>query len=243
MMHKLVTAALLIGIAAPASAQGITETPRPPASANATLLSIAAEGRIERAPDVADLSAGVVTQAATATEAMRVNAERMTAVIAALKRAGVAERDIQTSGINLNPQYHYRENQPPQLTGYQAINNVMVTVRDLGNLGRTVDALVAQGANQINGPTFRIDKADAALDEARVEAVAKARARAQLYANAVGMRVRRIVQISETGGMVPPPYPIPIARAEAMAAKDASTPVAPGEVEMAANVNVVFELE
>ncbi len=243
MMHKFAAVALLIGCAAPAVAQPIAENPRTPAPSGATLLSVTAEGRVQSAPDVADLTAGVVTQAGTATEAMRANAERMTSVVAALKRAGIAERDIQTAGINLNPQYVYRENQPPQLTGYQAINNVTVRVRNLGNMGRTIDALVAQGSNQINGPMFRLDKPDAALDKARVEALAKARSRAELYAGATGMRVKRIVQISESGGMVPPPYPVPMARAEAMVAKDATTPVAPGEVEATANVNVVFELE
>jgi uncharacterized protein YggE len=235
-------APLLFALATPAAAQPVI-TPAAPATAGPTTLTVAAEGKIERAPDVADLSAGVVTQAATASEAMRLNAQRMTAVVAALKRAGVADRDVQTSGLNLNPQYHYRENQPPQLTGYQAINNVMVRVRDLKDMGRTIDALVAEGANQINGPTFRLDKPDTALDDARVQAVAKARQRAELYAKAAGMRVRRIAQINEASTMVPPPYPIPVARAEAMMAKDASTPVAPGEVQMTVTVNVVFELE
>lgn len=232
MLVRLPLAVAALAIAAPLAAQTAP-----------TLLTVAAEGRVERAPDVADLSAGVVTQAATASEALRLNAGRMTTVIAALKRAGIADRDIQTSGLNLNPQYRYVENQPPQLTGYQAVNNVSVRVRDLGNMGRTVDALVAQGANQINGPSFRLDKPDAALDEARVAAIAKARARAELYARATGLSVRRIAQISETGGMVPPPYPVPMVRAEAMAAKDASTPIAAGEVEASITVNVTFELQ
>lgn len=232
MLVRLPLAVAALAIAAPLAAQTAP-----------TLLTVAAEGRVERAPDVADLSAGVVTQAATASEALRLNAGRMTTVIAALKRAGIADRDIQTSGLNLNPQYRYVENQPPQLTGYQAVNNVSVRVRDLGNMGRTIDALVAQGANQINGPSFRLDKPDDALDEARVAAIAKARARAELYARATGLSVRRIAQISETGGMVPPPYPVPMVRAEAMAAKDASTPIAAGEVEAAITVNVTFELQ
>ena len=233
MSPKLAVIALLMS-AAPLAAQ--------PAAAP-TLLTVAAEGRVERAPDVADLSAGVVTQAKTANEALRLNAQRMTTVIAALKRAGIADRDIQTSGLNLNPQYLYRENQPPQLTGYQVMNNVSVRVRDLDNMGRTIDALVAQGSNQINGPSFRLDKPDVALDEARVAAIKKARDRAELYARATGLRVGRIAHISETGGMVPPPYPMPVARMESMAAKDASTPIAPGEVEASLTVNVTFELQ
>ena len=234
MMPRLAAAAL-IALAVPAVAQ--------PVLPGVTTLTVAAEGRVERTPDVADLSAGVVTQAATASEALRLNATRMTTVIAALKRTGVTDRDIQTSGLNLNPQYLYRENEPPRLTGYQVANNVSVRVRDIADMGRTIDALVAQGANQINGPTFRLDKPDAALDEARVAAMAKARQRADLYAKATGLRVRRIAHISEAGGMAPPPYPMPVARMEAASAKDASTPIAPGEVEASLTVNVTFELE
>ena len=234
MLPRLAVTAALLMSAAPLAAQ---------AAATPTMLTVAAEGRVERTPDVADLTAGVVTQASTASEALRLNAQRMTTVIAALKRAGVADRDIQTSGLNLNPQYLYRENQPPQLTGYQVINNVSVRVRDLGNMGRTIDALVAQGSNQINGPIFRLDKPDIALDEARVSAIGKARERAELYAKATGLRVGRIAQISEASAMVPPPYPMPVARMESMAAKDASTPIAPGEVEASITVNVTFELQ
>lgn len=240
MIRYLALAALL---AAPALAQPVPSDPRLPMLISATTLSISADGRVERAPDVADLSAGVVTQAATASEAMRANAQRMAAVVAALKRAGVAERDIQTAGLNLNPQYLYRENQPPQLTGYQAINNVSVRVRDLSNMGRTIDALVFQGANQVNGPAFRLDKPDPALDQARVEALRKARARADLYASAAGLKVKRIISISEGSAMTPPPYPMPMARVASMEAKDVATPVAPGEVELSVTVNAVFELE
>lgn len=234
MMPRLAVTAALLMSAAPLAAQ--------PATAPTTL-TVAAEGRVERTPDVADLTAGVVTQASTASEALRLNAQRMTTVIAALKRAGIADRDIQTAGLNLNPQYLYRENQPPQLTGYQVTNNVSVRVRDLDNMGRTIDALVAQGSNQINGPSFRLDKPDAALDEARVSAMKKARERAEIYARATGLRVGRIMQISEGSAMVPPPHPIPMARMESMAAKDASTPIAPGEVEASVIVNVTFELQ
>lgn len=240
MISKVALAASLLAFAAPAVAQVVPVVAAPVAG---TTLTVSAEGKVERAPDVADLSAGVVTQAKTASEAMRLNANKMTAVIAALKRAGIADRDIQTSGLNLNPQYMYRENQPPLLTGYQVSNNVAVRVRDLDNMGRTIDALVGQGANQINGPSFRLDKPEPALDEARVQALGKARQRAELYAKAAGLRVKRIMQISEGTAVTPPPYPVPVMRQAMAEAKDASTPVAPGEVEATVTVNVVFELE
>ncbi|MFC3713531.1 SIMPL domain-containing protein [Sphingoaurantiacus capsulatus] len=241
MIARFAIAASLFALAAPAAAQVVPIVQAPTVG---TTLAVAAEGKVERAPDVADLSAGVMTQSKTASEAMRFNANKMTAVVAALKRAGIADRDIQTSGINLSPQYMYRENQPPLLTGYQASNNVSVRVRDIANMGKTIDALVAQGSNQINGPTFRLDKPEPALDEARVAAMTKARQRAELYAKAAGLRVKRILQISEGSAVTPPPYPVPVMRAQAMAEmKDASTPVAAGEVELSVTVNVVFELE
>jgi hypothetical protein len=239
MLRPLVIAAVL---AAPALAQAPL-LQQPMALVQPTTLSLTAEGKVEQASDVADIQTGVMTQAATASEAMHQNAERMSRVVAALKAAGVASRDIQTSGLNLNAQYRYQDNQPPQLVGYQAVNNVSVRVRDLPRMGRIIDTLVAQGANQINGPTFRLDKPEPALDLARANAVKTARDRAQLYATAAGMRVKRIVSISESGAYAPPPYPVPMVRAQAMMKEAADTAVEPGEVSMTVNVNVTFELE
>ena len=213
-----------------------------PLSADGTLLSVSAHAEATRVPDVATVSAGVVTQAADANAAMRDNAARMDAVMKAIRAAGIAERDIQTSGINLNPQYRYAEDQPPAITGYQASNTVRIKVRDIGKLGGVLDALVASGANQVNGPSFEIDKPEAAYDEARRAALAKAQARAKMYADALGVRVRRIVSIDEGGGFQPP-MPMPMmamARAEKSVAYD--TAVSPGETTLAANLSVVFEL-
>ena len=162
-------------------------------------------------------------------------------MVAAIKAAGIAERDIQTSGVNLNPQYKYGENQPPTITGYQAQNNVNITVRDIGKLGKILDALVATGANQINGPTFDIDEAKKAVayDEARRAAVEKAQARAEMYASTLGLKVRRIVSISE-GGSFAPPRPMMMAMGRSKEAFD--TPIAPGENTLQVNIDVVFEL-
>ena len=204
-----------------------------------TTLSVTAESKVERAPDVADISAGVTTQSTTASTAVRDNAVRMTAVIEALKRAGVAERDIQTASLSLQPQYKYQDNQPPQLLGYQASNTVSVRMRRIADMGKVIDALVAAGSNQLNGPTFRVDKPDAALDEARAAAIATARARAEIYARAAGLHVSRILSIAENGS----PGPVYPMQMRAMAMKVAAdTPVAAGEVELTASVNVVFEL-
>ena len=213
-----------------------------PVAADGTLVSIQANAEASRVPDVATVSAGVVTQAADANAAMRANAEQMDRVMKAIRAAGIAERDIQTSGIHVNPQYRYAENQPPAITGYQASNTVSLKVRDIGKLGKVLDALVASGANQVNGPMFEIDEPEAVYDEARRAALAKAQARAKMYADTLGLRVRRIVSIDEGGGFhQPPPMPVAMmARAEKGVAYD--TAVSPGETTLAANLTVVFEL-
>jgi len=228
----MLAAALLAAV--PAAAQ--TET-RP---ISGTRLEVVATGEVTRVPDIVHINAGVVTQAASATDAIRENAARMERVRAALRRAGVADRDIQTSSINLNPNYRYAENQPPELTGYQATNQVNVKFRDIAQSGRILDALVAEGANQISGPMLAIDKPEDALDEARTQAVANARARAELYARALGMRVARVLAVSESGTAYPPPRPMVMER---MAAQDASTQIVPGEQSLSVSLTVTFELE
>ncbi|WP_439532773.1 SIMPL domain-containing protein [Polymorphobacter sp.] len=235
----LTAALVLFAAAAPAAAQqmpshAFLNMPRP------TTLSITAEGRVMRAPDVVQLSGGVVTTAPTAAAAMAENNKLMTAVVAAVRKSGIADRDIQTSNLSLQPQYRYENNQPPVLTGYQASNTVNLKVRKIASAGALIDALVTNGANQIQGPNFSLDKPEAALDEARTAAVATARARAELYAKAAGMRVKRIVEIGESGSMMPQPQ-----RMMRMAADEASAapPVEGGEVGLVINVNVTFELE
>ena len=209
--------------------------------ADGTLLSVSASADAKRVPDVASLSTGVVTQATDANAAMRANAVQMDKVMKAIRAAGIAERDIQTSGINLNPQYNYRDNAPPTITGYQASNTVSITVRDLAKLGKVLDTLVEQGANQVNGPSFEVDKPDEAYDEARVGALQKAQARAKTYADALGLKVRRIVSISEGGSSMPRPMPMMRAMAaDAGMAKETS--VSPGETTLSVNLDVVFEL-
>jgi uncharacterized protein YggE len=216
------------------------QAPPPVVAADSTLLQVSAHAEAHRVPDVATISAGVVTQAADADAAMRANAQQMDKVMAAVRAAGIAERDIQTSGINVNPQYRYAENQPPAITGYQASNTVNLKVRDIGKLGRVLDALVASGANQVNGPSFEIDQPDAVYDEARRAALDKAQARAAMYAKTLGLRVHRIVSIGEGGGYRPP-VPMPM-MAMAKAMDRAETQVAPGENILGADLDVVFEL-
>jgi len=209
---------------------------------DATQLDVSAHGESTRTPNLARVSAGVITQNSDASSAMRTNAQRMSAVIAALMQAGVAERDIQTSNVNLQPQYKYAQNQKPAITGYQVVNLVNVRLRDLARVGDVLNALAAQGANSINGPVFTIDKPDAAMDEARNDAIRHAQERAELYAAATGLKVRRIVSISESGGMYQPQRAMMMAMPAPAIAGAVSTPVAAGEDTIGVDFNVVYEL-
>ena len=229
--------ACLFALALPAYAAA---QPLPVESVRGTRLDVVATGEVTRIPDIARISAGVITQAPTATEALRLNATRMASVRDALRRAGIADRDIQTSTISLQPDYHYAENQPPRLNGYRAGNELSIRFRDIAQTGRILDALVAQGANQINGPMLEIDRPEAALDEARIAALANARARADLYARALGTRVRRVISVSEAGM---PGIPRPeMAMLRASAGRDVAN-IDPGEQRVGVSLTVSFELE
>lgn len=240
----LATAAALALLPAVAQAQGQPGTPAM-VPAEGTLLEVSAVGRVVRTPDIATVRAGVVSQGATAAAALGDNARRMAQVVRALKAAGIADRDIATSTVSLQPQYRYAENQPPVVTGYQATNGVSVRFRDIGRAGPVLDALVAAGANQIEGPAMALAEPDAALDAARADAVKRARARAALYAQAAGLRVDRVVSINENGedagGSPQPPTPY---RARVMAsAQDAATVVMPGETDVTVTLQVRFLLK
>lgn len=216
----------------------------PPARGrDSTRVTVSATAEARRAPDIATLTTGVVTQATDARTAMRPNAQRMQAVVGAIHAAGIATKDVQTSGVSLNPDYHYAADRAPRIKGYAASNTVAVTVRDIARLGTILDALVAVGANEVHGPMFDIADKDALLDEARGKALAKARARAEQYAKRLDLRVVRVVRVDETGG---PGMPGPLlARAMVTgqaAAADASAPIAPGENAVQLVLSVVFEL-
>ncbi len=209
-----------------------------------TLLSVSSDADVRQAPDTLRLTAGVVTEAATAEAAMAANAARMNAVVAALKAAGLAAADIQTSSLSLSPRVRYLPNQSPQRTGYQARNNVSLKTKRLADAGKLIDALVGAGANEVNGPMFSLGDPEVALNKARAAAIAKARARAEVYAAAAGMTVRRIASISEPGSEPPMAFQRPMmARMAADEVMAESTPVEPGELELTARVNVTFELD
>ena len=240
-MRNLFLNALALGAAAIPAGATAQQAVAVPVLAG-TRLDINATGEVTRVPDLALISAGVQTLQPTATAAIEDNATKMVRVRAALRRAGIEDKDIQTSSINLNPEYVYDQNKPPRLTGYRATNTVNVKFRDLKRTGAILDALVAEGSNTISGPNLTIDKPEAALDEARVNAIANGRARAELYARALGLQVMRLLSVSESGGYAVPP-PMPYARGLVMAeAADAKTSIDPGTQQLLVSVSMSFEL-
>jgi uncharacterized protein YggE len=220
-----------------------------PAAALAANVDIAATGpvvelnvyeSVDVAPDTATIGAGVTTEAATATEALRQNSAEMQKVIARIKALGVAEKDIQTTGINLNARYDYDQATQRQVfRGYMASNRVSVILRKIDDTGRVLDALVTAGANDINGPSFSIDDDTAAKDAARKRAVERAQAQAKAYAEMLGYDGAKVLAISEglTGNS-----PMPQMAEMRIATKADAAPVQPGMVQAGVNISITYEL-
>lgn len=244
-MKTLVRAGALGLLLATATAAPAVLAQTPPPSADtmfkATTLNLSAYGETRVAPDMATINLGVVTEAPTAAGALSANATRMNEVMAALKKAGIAEKDIQTSGLNLSPQYDYVQNEPPKLRGYQASNQVTVTVNDLAKVGAAVDATVKAGANNVNNIAFGLKDPTAAENAAREAAVKALSSKADLYARATGHRVGRLVTLSEGGGYSPP-SPMPVMAYARMEKAMDSTPVSGGELRVRIDITGLYEL-
>jgi hypothetical protein len=234
MILRTFAAAASLALATPLLAQPAEVRP-----ISGTRLDVVATGQVTRIPDIVLINAGISTQAPTASEAIRANAAKMDALRAALRRAGIAERDVQTSSVQLNAQYRHSRESVPEFLGYRASHSLSLRFRDAANAGRILDALVSAGANEIHGPTFQIEAAAAALDEARTRAPATARARAELYARPLGMRVTRILRVSES--MQGFPGPVAFNYGESRASSD--TNIALGEQALGVSLTVSFELE
>ena len=204
-------------------------------------IAVTGEGKVDMAPDMAMLSLGVMTQADTAAAALKANSDGLSGALDRLKAAGIEGRDIQTSGLSLHPNIDYSSTgREPQVRGYTASNMLTVRLRDLSVLGQTLDAVVTEGANTLNGLSFGLQDPDEATDEARRRAVADAAHKAALYAEAASVTLGRIVTISEQGNYGGPQ---PMMMAEARLAKDAgSVPVASGEISIGATISVVYEI-
>ncbi|MEY4981928.1 MAG: hypothetical protein RIR62_194 [Pseudomonadota bacterium] len=217
--------------------------PVPPAWADShaalSTLTVTGEGMAEATPDLATISMGVTTQGDSAAAAMAANTAALQAVMDRLVAAGIEARDIQTSNLSLNPNWtQSADGSQSVISGYIASNQVTVRVRDVAKVGPVLDAAVADGANTLNGISFGLQDDSALREEARTEAVADARARAQTLAGAAGVQLKRIVSIAEGGGFAPPQ---PMYRMEAAMAGD--VPVAGGEVGVTASVTVIYEIE
>ena len=209
-------------------------------TSNGPIVELTINESVEAEPDIVTVSAGVTTQARTAVEAMAANATQMTAVIDRIKQLGIAERDIQTTGITLGAMYDYNQQTQRQVfRGYQASNRVSVKLRQIDRTGEVLDALVAAGATDLGGPDWSIDDDTAARAQARRQAMETARAQALEYARAAGFSDIRLLEVSET---IAPQPPMPYLRAVRAEAADASTPVQPGLVQAGVTVRVTYEL-
>lgn len=222
-------AALALGALAPVAARA---EERPPS------VTVTGTGEVSAPPDAARIAAGVVSEAPRAADAVRQTNAAMQKVLAALDAAGVDRKHVQTSRFDVSPVYADtpgRMRGTPEIAAYRASNQVQVELRDIEKVGATLDALVGAGANEIGGIAFAIADPKPLQDEARKKAVADARRKAELYAQATGTALGRVLAIDESGGG---PVPIRYARMEAAAA----APIAPGELDLAVNVVVTWSL-
>ncbi|MBC7583942.1 MAG: SIMPL domain-containing protein [Tardiphaga sp.] len=230
MKHPVILFALagtLIG--SPALAQVV-----PPPS-----ISVSGEGTVSVPPDMALIDGGVSSEAKTAREASEANNAAMGKVLLALKAGGLDEKDVQTARLSLQPQYVQQTRPGPNvISGYRASNRVTIRLRDVTKVAATIDTLVSSGANEIGGINFMVEKASKLLDEARLEAVADARRKAEIYAKAAGVSLGMPVSISEEGGGAPPPMTF-----RKMAGVAAAAPVAQGEETLRVTVSVAWEIK
>jgi uncharacterized protein YggE len=204
-------------------------------------ITVAGTGRVVLTPDTADLRLGVTTTAATVKDARARAASAMTAVIAALRKLGIAQRDIRTTALTLQPVYDYSNgSNPPRLTGYTFSNGVAVTLRDLDLVASAVDDALGAGATSLDGVTFRVDDEAAAERQARESAMQEAKSKADALAEAAGVRITGVASIAETSA--PIAYPTYFAAGLA-AARDVATPVEPGTTEVSISVSVAYLID
>ncbi|MDJ0826839.1 MAG: SIMPL domain-containing protein [Rhodobacter sp.] len=199
-------------------------------------LTVTGEGRVESVPDMATITLGVTSEARTAADAMRETSKATAAVLGRLASAGIEDRDMQTRDLSLSPVWDSRSSSsPPKIVGFQARNTVVVRVRALDALGGILDEVIEAGANLFQGLSFGLQEPGPVHDEARRRAVAEARRKAALYAEAAGLSLGAVLELNEAGGS---PRPMMLERA-AMAS---AVPIAAGEVAIQAAVSMVFEI-
>lgn len=212
------------------------------AGSPARTITVNGTGRVQVAPDLVDLRFGVTISAGKISKARAEAATAMTAILAALRAAGIKERDLQTSAVSVSPAYDYSSNtNPPKITGYTITNLVAATLRDVAKLGEAIDGALEAGATSIELLAFGVSKQREVEQEARVAAVADARAKAETLASSADVSITGVGAISESGGAVP--YPAQLGEMKAMAARDASTPIEAGMNEIEVDVLVSFLID
>ncbi len=236
----LAAGALLVAAVAPYFAPSAARALPAATTAAVDTIDVTGTGSVTRAPDVADVRLGVRAQRPTAAAARSDAAVAMTAVLAALRRDGLAEADVQTVSLSLQPQYDYSAAGAPRLIGYLMQNEVAATVRDLTRLGVVVDDAVAAGATTVDGVDLRVGDPSAAERQARIAAIADARARADALAGAAGVSIVGVASITETSAPVPSPIPY---AATAPRADAVQTPIQAGSLQIAVTVDVAYRIE
>jgi uncharacterized protein len=231
MKHRVCLAAAIAAttlLTAPALAQIV-----PPAA-----ISVTGEATVSVPPDMAQIDGGVTSEAKTAREASEANNAAMGKVLLALKGAGIDEKDFQTSRLSLQPQYPPNRTGPSAIVGYRASNRVTIRLREVTKVASVIDTLVGAGANDIGGINFTVSNASKLLDEAREQALADARRKAEIYAKAAGVTLGAPVSISEESSPGPMPF-----RARVAAGMAVSTPVAQGEETLSVTVSVSWAIK
>ena len=230
MKHSLGFAVVAVTLAA---APALAQTMPPPA------ISVTGEANVSVAPDQAQIDGGVTSDAKTAREASDANNAAMGKVLAALKGAGIEEKDYQTSRLSLQPQFaaNYKPSERTGIVSFRASNRVTVKVRDVTKVASVIDVLVGAGANEIGGISFTVTQASKHLDEARTKAIADARRKAEIYAKAAGVTLGEPISISEEGA------PVPAFRGKMAAPMAAGAPVAQGEETLSVTVNVTWAIK
>lgn len=227
MKFPLIVFACVVAFASTASAQR-----------SSPAISVTGEATISAPPDLAQIDGGVTSEAKTAREAAEANNKAMGVVLLALKSAGIAEKDFQTSRLSLQPQYPLNKTGASAIVGFRASNRVTVTIRDVSKVANVVDALTANGANEIGGISFMVLNASKLLDEARPKAIEDARRKAEIYASAAGVSIGAALSISEDSAS-----PAPVAFRKMAAGVAASAPIAQGEETLRVSVSVTYELK
>ena len=220
-----------------ALACGLLSFPALAEDAPIATISVSGEAQVSAPPDLAEIDAGVSTEARTAREASEANNAAMGKVLLALKGAGIEEKDFQTSRLSLQPQYPPNRSGPNAVAGYRATNRVTIKLRDVAKVAATIDLVVAAGANELGGISFMVSSASKLLDDAREQAIADARRKAEIYAKAAGVTLGSPLSISEQGSQVAPQF----RRMAAGVATSAS--VATGEETLHVTVSVSWAIK